>query len=155
MISDFINYFEPTIGNPMCMGPVIIFLIIASRIDIKKMQIPDKVNMAFLCIRLMMSAGLYEITADHLEGAVTGFLLVCIPAMILLWKMGGDIKMTAVLGLWIGMGGIIFSMAAGLIFFFGWALIKKKGKREPVAWAPFVSLGIVTLMLTYFVFKLL
>ena len=155
MINEFLAYFEPTVGNPFCMAPVFIFLIMASFIDIKKMQIPDTLNLVFLGIRIILGASVYPFTLDHLYGAAAGFLLICIPAMILLWKMGGDIKMSAVLGSWIGVGGILLSTAAGLFFFILVALIKKMKRREPMAWAPFVSMGVATLLLTYLVFRYL
>jgi len=85
-------------------------------------------------------------------GGATGFILLLIPAIIYPAGIGwGDVKMAALIGLVTGFplvfvalftGIVCGGLVAGLLL-----LLKMKGRREAIPFAPFLSLAtIVTLL---------
>lgn len=149
MIDSFIAYFEPSVGNIYCVIAVTVFTVLASISDLQSLKIPNKLNFIFFLLRGAVFF-VYPLTADHLIGAALGFLLICIPAMIILLPMGGDAKFAAVLGLWIGYGGMIVSMAIGVVTFIAAAFIKKMGRKDKMALGPYISVGAWMLIAAYY-----
>lgn len=129
------------------MIPVFAFIVIASSIDQKYMKIPNKLNYTMMLLRLSF-AMFYPIEGTHILGFIIGGALILIPAMIVLKPMGGDIKFCAALGFWIGDIKILFTLVVAVIMFVVYGVfIKKLDKRESAAFAPFMSLGCVVVLL--------
>ena len=149
MIDKFLTYFEPSIGNIGCIAPVIAFTIAASISDRRMLKIPDRLNIVFFLFRALV-AFFYPMTWEHIAGFTFGFLIICIPAMIILLPMGGDAKFSAVLGFWIGFGGMVFSMIVGVTLFVAVAFIKKMGRKDKMALGPYISVGTWTLIALYY-----
>lgn len=124
------------------------FLVVASYFDKKEMKIPNKLNLSFGIIRILLIP-LVGIGFGNIYGMMFGFLIILIPAMIKNKPMGGDIKMMTVLGLYLGMqntmvllfGTIIYSLLFSIPVFLG------KRKDEYVPLAPFVLASYLTIML--------
>lgn len=148
-----LNEFDPFFGYIYITPLILIYLILASISDIKEKKIYDRLNLAFLILRLF-AAYVYPISTRSLIGMIFGFLIILIPAMIMLVPMGGDIKFAAVLGLWIGDSGIYGSLAIGVILFVIYSLIAKKKKKDMIPMGPFISIGCVSLMAVYYAFAL-
>lgn len=126
-----------------------IFFIISSYTDIKHLKIYNIFNFIFLVVRivfLFMPYNPYPLTISHLLGAIVGFLVLTIPAMALMHKMGGDIKFITVLGLYLGGPFIVLllflSCILMLLFSFVRKLITKKDiKKILVPFAPFFMIS--------------
>lgn len=148
-----INEFDPIFSYLYITPLILIYLGMASYSDLKEKKIYDKLNTTFLAIRLL-AAFAYPITLRSLIGMAFGFLIILVPAMIMLVPMGGDIKFAAVLGLWISDSGIYGSIGIGVILFVIYALIAKKKKKEMIPLGPFISIGCLIIMSVYYAFAL-
>ncbi len=131
---------------------VLYFLIHAAVTDIKYLKIPNKLNAAFLLARLALIPWL-GFSLDNVYGAIFCFLAVLIPAMIMMHKMGGDIKMLTVLGLYLGIGlAPSFLLLCCIYNVIYWAVNKIiRNKKGNMPFAPFFLLSYITLIIIGFV----
>ena len=112
-----------------------VFFIVAN--DIKRRLIPDVWLWPLLLSGLYVCGNKPEHVIASILGYSIGFLM-----MIMLRKkkaLGyGDVKLLAVMGLWLGIDGISFSVALACVAGIIWGLVKKQ-KYVPLA--PFLFLG--------------
>ena len=131
-------------------------LIIISFIDLKEQIIPDTISLPFMALGFLMSFFLKDMSPiDSLLGILSGggsLLLVAVAGSYLFKKEamgGGDIKLAAMVGAFLGWQLTLLSLFLG--FFFGAIygviiLIKDKEKDEQgdiVPFGPFIALGTV------------
>ena len=127
----------------------LVFLTACASSDINKGIVPDLLSVliaVLAVVRIVVS----EITVQSLMNHIYGAFILSIPMLIaaLLIKSGfggGDIKMMAAAGLYLGLDKTII---AGFIAFFiagiyGIYLLftKKRGAKEKVKFAPYLALG--------------
>lgn len=143
--------FSTLYGNPLFLVILTVYLSIATYTDMKTMIIPDKLNGFFFVVRLAIIPFIGFGLAD-VAGALFAFVVLMIPAMIKMHKMGGDIKCLTVVGLYVGiylaplfliLTCVYFILYAGLS-----AVARKKMKNVP--FAPFFLASHLTLMALYF-----
>ena len=133
------DYLLELYSNNYFVYSVLVYLIIATYTDIKTMKIPNKLNLTFLIIRFLLIFVGFEFTYIHLIGGICGILFLLIPAVIKMHKMGGDIKLMGVLGLYLGMYNAIPFLIA-TTFFSAIVSIPKSiitKKKENFPFAPF------------------
>ena len=131
-------------------------LIIITFIDLKEQIIPDVISLPFIALGFLFSFFLKDISPiDSLLGILSGggsLLLVAAAGSYLFKKEamgGGDIKLAAMVGAFLGWQLALLSLFLG--FFFGAicgviVLIKNKEKSEQsdaVPFGPFIALGTV------------
>lgn len=135
-LSFMLETFDRLYSEPLILIPLTLFLLIATWTDIKTLKIPNKLNGAFFLVRLLLipfiGFGINEVV-----GAFFAFFLMMIPAMIMMHKMGGDIKCLTVVGLYVGIGIVpmylIVTCALFLLYALIMLLIKKPIKNVPFA----------------------
>ena len=124
-------------------------LVIISVSDIAYMVIPDKVLAFFLllfaAVRLFHPLDPWW---DSLLGAVTGFGILFLLAIISKGGMGGgDIKLFFVLGVVLGVKKTVFTLFfasfTGALFGIIRILLKGYQKRNPIPFGPFISIGAI------------
>lgn len=126
-------------------------LIVISVIDWRTYEIPPSLNIALGVLGVIRAATDYKNLLDYLIGfcAISGFLLI----LFLLTKGrgigGGDIKLMAVAGLFLGWKNIVLAFAIGTVLgaVIHVALMKFKGKDRVLAFGPYLSAGIFIAML--------
>jgi leader peptidase (prepilin peptidase) / N-methyltransferase len=118
--------------------------------DINYMLIPDKILIwftgIFLLERIFVPLSPWW---DSLLGAITGFALLLIIALISKGGMGmGDVKLYAVLGFVLGFKLVLLSFFLSILFgavIGGFALLFKIVKsRQPIPFGPFIAAGTLT-----------
>ena len=113
----------------LILGLTFVMLLVASWTDLKDMKIKNTHLLMFFIIRLTLIP-LVPMGADHLIGLLLGFSVFFIPAMVLNVQMGGDIKIYALIGLFLGwkilIPHFIMTLIISLIIF----LIKKLKKEK-------------------------
>lgn len=138
-------------GNYFVVVVVSLFLVVATIYDIKFLRIPDKLNLAFFISRLLIIPW-FGLSWSNLEGALLGFFVLLIPAMIKMHPMGGDIKNMTVLGLFAGIHITILiiglSCTYGLIYGLSKLILAKKSGLMP--FAPFFLISFLTLFVVSF-----
>lgn len=160
LISEQLLWF---IGQPILFVLLFIYLIGATYTDIKSLKVYDKYNLTFFIVFTLyiVLAQFESIPIDSLSlwshglGLFVSFVTLLIPAMILMHKMGGDIKLVSVIGYVIGLPlffpffaitcltALIYGLTRKFIF-------KKEVMKFPFApffLSSFIILTIITLII--------
>ncbi|MCM3116747.1 prepilin peptidase [Neobacillus sp. MER 74] len=118
--------------------------------DIHYMLIPDKILIWFAGIFLLERI-LWPLNPwwDSLLGAVTGFILLLLIAVVSKGGMGGgDVKLYALIGLVLGIKLVLLSFFLSTLFgavIGGLALLLKiVNRRQPIPFGPFIAAGTLT-----------
>lgn len=126
-------------------------LLVVTFIDLNTYEIPDGLNIFILSLGILWNiyaliSG-YDILLENVIGFFSVSVLLLIIAILSKGGMGGgDIKLSAVCGLILGWQNMLLSICAASIL--GAAvmlpvfIIKKKGKRTPIPFGPFLAAGI-------------
>ena len=135
---------------------LLVIVYLAAIKDIRDKSIPNSMTLALLACWLLtivpQLAVNIEIGLDRLVNAAIGFLIG--GGLFLLVYLiskgglgGGDVKLMAVAGLYLGMNGILPAMLYGSILaaLFGLVLIllKKIGRKDAIPLVPFLYIGIL------------
>ncbi len=119
-----------------------VLLVAASAIDIRERIIPNSI-----CVMLAL-AGLIGFSPVRLLGILAALPLFIAAAVKPGSIGGGDIKLTAACGLVLGasgaVAGLVFGLAAMLLFFAGHRMVighTRKESNPALPMAPFLSLG--------------
>lgn len=131
---------------------IVSLLMWASYTDIKVNKVYQKMCIFYAVLRLAVIP-LYPVTIDTFIGGFIGFILLFLPAFILNTShMAGDIKFSAVLGLWMGGVPMLFGLLLGTVIFIVAIIIRKKGLLGIMPFAPFISIGcFLMIMVPYLV----
>ena len=126
------------------------FLLIMLSSDLEQQIIYDKQLALFAVLGLIQTLLLYPtLLEDHLLAALAGGIIFFLLAVLTRGGIGGgDIKLIAALGLWLGTTALEFVALGGIvlggIFALLAMLIKKKGRRDFIPYSPaFILLAIL------------
>ena len=128
----------------------IIILIIISIIDIKKRTVPN-----ILILVLLLPTLVYNIFCDN---QILFALAITLPFILLYYLTnsigGGDVKLIFVSSLLLGFQqmvyAIILSFFLSAVFSIILIILKKATKKSTIPFAPFLSTGIITMLLLEF-----
>lgn len=150
---------SPLLAEPIALLFLVGFVVWAGVFDIKTLKITNKFNEVFILTGLLfMGVGIFDalpaivpsLSFDwtNLGGLCVGFLILFIPAFVKNHPMGGDIKMTAVLGFWIGLEPMLFVLLVGValnaLYWIGaFTIWKEYGSKTLMPFAPFFALGVL------------
>jgi prepilin signal peptidase PulO-like enzyme (type II secretory pathway) len=126
-------------------------LVIITVSDLAYHLIPNKVVLPFLGLFLILRFFFHsEYTyANHLFGMVAGFVLFLLLAILSRGGIGGgDIKLYAVVGLFLGtpllLLSILLSTLLGSLYGVFLMLCKGAGRRTAIPFGPFIGMGAIT-----------
>lgn len=145
----------PFFDNGLMVAFLLAAFMYASYTDILEYKIYDKFNLFLMAARLIfVFIPVYGkmITLDSYIGGIIGILVLLIPAVVFLQKMGGDIKFIGVIGTYLGSGLTIFMLVLGCAYMLIFSLIRKiitkeKVKHLKTPMAPFFMLSFFTLII--------
>ena len=158
-ILDAWNISKPFFNNTFIVIFLLTIFMYATYTDTLYYKIYDKFNIFLIICRVIFSIVPYyrlPLSFDHIFAGILGMVILIIPAVMYMQKMGGDIKFIYVLGLYLGttltIGVLIFTCFYVLLF----SLIKKiitkqKVKKLKMPMAPFFNLSFVTLLLLSYI----
>ena len=108
-------------------------LLLLQEIDYKTMYLPDILTMPLLLAGFLYSVliGAWVGPAESSIGAVAGYILPVVASLFLVWKNkdvfgGGDIKLLAAVGAWLGVEPLLFVVVLSCAVFAGYALLKRQ-----------------------------
>ena len=128
-------------------------LLVCSLIDLDHQIIPDKVlitlTIGSIPLLLLQSTGTL---LDGFLGAIVGGGLLLLVAVLSKGGMGGgDVKLAAVLGLYLGWSGILLMLfiafLIGSVVGLTWAWIHKKTLKTALPFGPFLSMATLIVLL--------
>lgn len=114
--------------NPLALGIIILFLFLSSYTDIKYLKVYNKYTFLFFILRIVIAFSPvypYKLGMNYILGSFIGMLIIIIPAIITMQKMGGDIKFITVLGLYTGAPIIILILFLTCFTSLAFILLKK------------------------------
>jgi len=127
--------------------------LVISAIDLEHGIIPDGLSAMLLGTGVLYHFLSFDISfLNRLLGMAVGFGLLYLLAVISKGGMGGgDIKLCAGIGLWLGFPGFLYALLAasiiGSLASIALMAIKKKGIKETIPFGPFLMIGF---LLMYF-----
>lgn len=142
--------------SPMLVGwskELLIFFVLISLViiitisDLYKMLIPNKVLLFFGIVIFIFRFFIpTDPWWDAYAGALLGFGLLLLIAVVSKGGMGGgDIKLFAVVGLFLGVKGTVLTLVLaavfGMLFGFLLMMLKKFKRGQPIPFGPFIGLA--------------
>lgn len=127
-------------------------LILLSEIDLKMFLLPDILTVPLLISGFMFSAFEGGIQPEESAfAALAGYLLPIIATLLMLWRSvdafgGGDIKLLAAIGAWLGFEPLIYTIILSCLIFGIYSLIKK---QRSGAFGPSIALSAIIILLLY------
>lgn len=162
--STIVELTNPLISTPLVLVTLWVFTIWAGIVDIKTLKIRNRFNLVFLLtglsfmglewlgqfISLPSIVPTLSFGWTNFLGMLAGFFFIFIPAFAKNHPMGGDIKMSAVLGFWLGFGPLLYVLIFATIFNFAYwfgalYVYKDYGSKTLMPFAPFFALGVMVL----------
>jgi leader peptidase (prepilin peptidase)/N-methyltransferase len=128
-------------------------LVVVALIDLDHKIIPDIISLPGIAVGLSLSLWFLPITPlASLFGFLTGGILFYLIAVVSKGGMGGgDIKLIAMIGAFLGWQGVLFTIFSGALLgsLVGVTLmlLGKKGRKDKVPFGPFLSCGAILFML--------
>ena len=126
------------------------FLVLYTFTDFEQQVIFDRMLIPFAVIGLLQTIALQQPLLDHLIAAAAGGTIFLLLAILTRGGIGGgDIKLIAALGLWLGTDKLLTVAMAGLIFggvaAFFLLLTRKKQRHDYFAYGPYFTLAAIIL----------
>lgn len=143
----------PFFDNGLVIAFLMAAFMYASYTDLLEYKIYDKFNLFLMAARLVfVFIPVYNLplTWNSYLGSIIGVLVLLIPAVFFMQKMGGDIKFIGVIGFYLGTGLTIFTLVLGCFYMLVFSTIrkiitKKEVKKLKTPMAPFFFLAFFTL----------
>ncbi len=134
---------DPLAGLPVCA--LAWACAIAALVDLRRHILPDVITIPLLVGGMMVAASGHGLPgpSEAATGAAAGWLITVFISIVFQRRCpgglgGGDVKMVAALGAWLGLGGLATTIAmSGIIAAITTALT---GKRQ-FAYGPFLAIG--------------
>ncbi|MEA1973123.1 MAG: prepilin peptidase [Candidatus Cloacimonadota bacterium] len=125
------------------------FLLIIFFIDFQNMIIPDVLSLPLIILGFLFSVipNLDINWSQSLFGGVVGFSFFYVIALIFqkVTKKdgmgGGDIKLIASIGTFIGLVGVLFTVIASSILFIVFFVLTQQRKENQIPYGPFLAMG--------------
>jgi len=129
---------------------LLLIIIPASVIDIRYRIIPDRLHIAGAVLSLPLLLQSKQALVFGINGFLIGGVVLFVIAILSNGGIGGgDIKLAAVIGLYLGYGvilTIILAFAAGGIYCLVMLVLKKARLRDTMPFGPFLSLGAIVVL---------
>ncbi len=129
-------------------------LLLLGEIDYKTQMLPDMITVPLLVVGFLSSVlwGHWIVPAESAFGAVVGYFLPVIAALLIIWKRpnafgGGDVKLLTAIGAWLGVESVIAVVLTACVLFGGYALLchKRAGAFGP-------ALSAAAIIVAFYVF---
>lgn len=129
-------------------------LLLLTEIDYRMYLLPD-----ILTIPLLIFGSVYAVSicgwvcpAESAFGALVGYFLPVIASLFLVWKDkdmfgGGDIKLLAAIGAWVGAEKLIYVILTAVVIFGIYALLKR---QRSGAFGPAIALAAIIIAFYFF-----
>ena len=154
--NNILNIFQ----NHLLVSLMFIFIVIAVYTDCKAMKIYNKFNLSFLITRILIifiPIFNVSISFNNVISSIFAFAALLIPAMALMFKMGGDIKFVAILTSVFTIDVTVIFLAISCISMLIYSFIKKLITKQKdirkvrVQFAPFFMVAFISLYLLSFI----
>ena len=129
-------------------------LLLLAEIDWRMFLLPDILTVPLLILGFFTAAWNigFTIAPDSALGAIVGFFLPSLAALALVWKNrdafgGGDIKLLAAIGAWLGFNGLLYTIALASI---SQLIISLLNRQKAVAFGPALAFAAIIIAISFF-----
>ena len=129
-------------------------LLLLAEVDHRMFLLPDILTIPLLILGFFASTWNlgFTIGADSALGAFVGYFLPTLAALLLVWRNkdafgGGDIKLLAAIGAWLGLTGVIYTILLASIGQFVVALLRR---QKAIAFGPALVFATITVAICFF-----
>lgn len=159
-IDNFILNLKSIYLNPVLSTVITTFLLFNAITDYKKHLIYNKSNLALLISRIILGVGFIPyslvLNKENIYGLLLGWLIILIPAVVFYFCAGGDIKLMAVIGFYLGIHVmIVFSFISIFLYLIYRIFLclrnKRVDKKEEIPFAPFTFIANIFLLILSFI----
>ena len=135
-------------NNWIVLAILVFSFFVATYTDMTSMKIYDRFNMALAFLRICL-VPVIPVTASSLIGWAIGFFVLIIPAMLMMHKMGGDIKFVSILGTYFGGGITVVFVFLACVYMLMYSGVRKLQTHQEVRkiatpFAPFFFASFLT-----------
>ena len=143
-------------GEGLVWGPLLFvwILVLLSEIDYRIYLLPDILTVPLLLLGFAFVAfgGGWIGVSQSASGALAGYFLPVLASLFIVWKHrdafgGGDIKLLAGIGSWLGVDGVLWVILLSCLLFCVYALIF--GRRQG-AFGPAISISAIIIAFWFF-----
>ncbi len=136
-------------------GLIIVFawtLLLLAEIDVRMFVLPDILTVPLLLVGIAAAyVGESVVSIDEsVYGALVGYFFPVLVSLLIVWYKkdafgGGDIKLLAAQGAWLGVEGLLYVITIAAILGLVWAMIKK---QKALAFGPMLAIaGIIVVLI--------
>lgn len=129
-------------------------LLLLSEIDFKMLLLPDILTIPLLLSGFVFAcfANQYISPQESAIAATAGYVLPVVATLLMLWRSfdafgGGDIKLLAALGAWLGLEGVIYTILLSCLLFAVYSLIRK---QRAGAFGPALAVSAIVILFLIF-----
>lgn len=139
----------------LVLGVYATVFVVLTVIDLKHRIIPNVVLAPAAVFALAVAPTVPDLSLTRaLLGAVAGFALLLLPALLLPGGLGGgDVKLAGFLGLALGFPAVLLALAAGIVLGGVATLVllltRRIGRRDFVPYGPFLIAGALSVLLRW------
>lgn len=144
----------------LMQGTLLIFGYLAALGDYREMRVPNQLVLAMLCIWVFLMVpqlffhtekALFTLVSSVIGAVMSGVLFLLVYVVSRKGLGGGDVKLMAASGLYLGVENVLSAMLYGSVFAAGFGIImllrKKIGPRDPIPLVPFLYAGMLASMI--------
>lgn len=129
-------------------------LLLLAEIDWRIFLLPDLLTIPLLILGFFAAAWNigFTIAPDSALGAAAGYFLPSLAALLLVWKNrdafgGGDIKLLAAIGAWLGLEGLLYTIALASA---GQLVIALLRRQKAIAFGPALAFAAIIIAICFF-----
>lgn len=156
MVFFFLGLFVNDYYKAIYIFTLFFFSYLIAMVDLKTLKIPNTLVAALLVAGIIfMVAGIRTVPFMHsLGGLIVGFLLMAVPYYLNVGIGGGDVKLLAVYGFFVGYMSVLYIMilvGVFTLFYLIYKSFRKKtsillGLKEMVPMGPFIALSFMIMI---------
>lgn len=129
-------------------------LLLLAEIDWRMFLLPDILTVPLLILGFFAAAWNFgfTISLDSALGAMAGYFLPSLATLALVWKNrdafgGGDIKLLAAIGAWLGLHGLLYTVVLASI---GQLVLSLLHRQKAVAFGPALAFAAIIIAISFF-----
>ncbi len=135
------------------MGFIWVLLLLAE-VDLKMLLLPDILTIPLLIAGFVFAAfvGVHITAEESAAAALAGYVLPVLATLLMLWRSvdafgGGDIKLLAAIGAWLGLEGVIYTILLSCLIFGLYSAVRH---QRAGAFGPSLSVSAIIILLWLF-----
>lgn len=157
IVNSVLFYGASVVFMSVGLGGILVFfwaLLLLAEIDYRTCLLPDIITIPLLIGGFFFSCyyGIWLVGIESAVGAVAGYVLPVFAGLLIAWKHpdafgGGDVKLLAAVGAWLGILPVIYTILLSCVLFAVFSFIKK---QRAGAFGPAIAISAIMVAFYFF-----